>query len=218
MKTSATGINLIKKWEGCRLTAYKDAGGVLTIGYGHTAGVKAGQKITEAEATEFLKADIVKAENKVNQYDAVYHWTQNEFDALVSFAYNIGSINQLTNYGKRTKYQIAQHITAYCNCNGKKLQGLVNRRKEEYNLFNLPCEDPEISKYVAGHTYTVKVNSLNVRSGPSTAYQKAIKTQYNKGKVVTCKAVTKDSKGNTWIQLNTGNWICAIYEGKIYVE
>ncbi len=63
MKTSKNGINLIKKFEGCRLTAYKCAAGVPTIGYGHTAGVKMGQAITQEKADRYLKDDLVKYEN-----------------------------------------------------------------------------------------------------------------------------------------------------------
>lgn len=94
MKTSQTGIDLIKQFEGCVLTAYKCPAGVWTIGYGHTAGVKQGQRITAAQAESYLRSDLEKYEKKVDKYSR-YGWNQNEFDALVSFAYNIGSIDQL---------------------------------------------------------------------------------------------------------------------------
>ena len=93
MKTSQTGIDLIKQFEGCVLTAYKCPAGVWTIGYGHTAGVKQGQRITAAQAESYLRSDLEKYEKKVDKYSR-YGWNQNEFDALVSFAYNIGSIDQ----------------------------------------------------------------------------------------------------------------------------
>ena len=70
MRTSQNGINLIKKFEGCRLTAYKCAAGVPTIGYGHTAGVKMGQAITQAQAEGFLKDDLIKYEKNVEKYDS----------------------------------------------------------------------------------------------------------------------------------------------------
>ena len=138
MKISNKGLELIKRFEGCRLVAYQDSGGVWTIGYGHTKGVTAGQNITQAQADAFLVDDCGKAEAAVNKYYDRYHFNQNQFDALVSFAFNIGNIDKLTINGKRTIVEISSKIPAYCNCAGKKLQGLVNRRTEEKNLFDTP--------------------------------------------------------------------------------
>ena len=135
MKTSETGLNLIKSFEGCRLTAYLCPAGVLTIGYGHTGGVKAGQKITQAKADSYLKADLKKFEKHVASYKK-YNWNQNEFDAMVSFAYNVGSINQLTTNGTRTKKQISEKILAYDKAAGKTLAGLTRRRQAEKALFD----------------------------------------------------------------------------------
>lgn len=136
MVTSQTGIDLIKRYEGLRLISYMDAVGVLTIGYGHTGSdVKAGQHITAEQAEKLLKRDLQKFEFKVNKYDSIYKWTQNEFDALVSFAYNIGGIEQLTNNGKRTKDQIGRKITAYTFAGGVQLKGLVTRRLAEQHLY-----------------------------------------------------------------------------------
>ena len=138
MKISEKGIELIKQFEGCKLTAYKDAVGVLTIGYGHTGDVKANQKITQKKADELLKEDLHRFEIHVSEYRKKYKFTQNEFDALVSFAFNIGNINQLTKYGKRNKGQIADAILLYNKAGGKVLSGLVKRRKAEYDLFIAP--------------------------------------------------------------------------------
>ncbi len=136
MKTSQTGIDLIKKFEGCRLDAYKCPSGKWTIGYGHTSGVTAGQKISPAQAEAYLRADLEKFEKLVAKYDSTYHWTQNEFDAMVSFAYNTGSIDKLTVNGKRTKAEVSEKILLYVkDKNGNVLQGLVNRRKAEQELF-----------------------------------------------------------------------------------
>lgn len=93
LKTGQAGLSLIKQFEGCRLTAYKCPAGVWTIGYGHTAGVKQGQKITQEQADGLLTEDLQKYEKKVDKYDGRYWWNQNEFDALVSFAFNVGSID-----------------------------------------------------------------------------------------------------------------------------
>lgn len=139
MKTSTTGLNLIKSFEGCHLAAYKVAGAnekYYTIGYGHYgADVRAGMTITQAQADEYLKADLAKFEKKVEKYNDTYHWTQNEFDALVSFAFNIGNIDQLTAKGTRTKAEIAKKMLEYNKAGGKVFQGLVRRRAAEQKLF-----------------------------------------------------------------------------------
>ena len=135
MKTGQAGIDLIKKFEGCRLTAYRCPAGVWTIGYGHTAGVKPGDKITAAEAEEMLKNDLEAYEKKVDRYTNRYNWNQNEFDALVSFAYNIGSIDQLTANGTRSKGVISEKFVLYNKAGGKVLSGLTKRRMEEKALF-----------------------------------------------------------------------------------
>lgn len=135
MKTSQKGIDLIKKYEGCVLTAYKCPAGVYTIGYGHTEGVYPGQKITREEAEAFLKKDLERFEDHVNVYNKKYNFNQNQFDALVSFAYNIGSIDQLTQEGTRSKYQIADMMLEYIKAGGTIMPGLINRRREERQLF-----------------------------------------------------------------------------------
>lgn len=138
MKTSQNGINLIKQFEGVRLVAYKavPTEKYNTIGFAHYGSdVRDGMTITEAQAELFLKEDLVKFEQKVNKYMPQYNFTQNEYDAMVSFAYNIGSIDQLTANGTRTMTQIADKIRAYNKAGGKVLQGLVKRRQAEYELF-----------------------------------------------------------------------------------
>lgn len=136
MKTSERGINLIKRFEAYRDTAYKNYTGTLTIGYGHTNGIYKNMKINSAEAEEFLRQDILEAELSVMKYDSKYHWTQNEFDALVDFAFDIGSINQLTAKGTRTKKQISEKILDYKKAGKKVLQELVERRLAEKALFD----------------------------------------------------------------------------------
>ena len=136
MKTSNNGLNLIKRFEGCHLTAYKDPVGITTIGYGHIKGVKMGMKITQAQADAYLKEDVVSAEKAVSKYS--YPYTQDQFDALVSFTYNCGAGNlaKLTNNGTRTLAQISARIPAYNKAGGKELRGLVNRRAAEKALFD----------------------------------------------------------------------------------
>ena len=137
MKTSQRGINLIKQFEGVRLTAYKCPAGVYTIGYGHTRGVQRGMKITEEEASAYLTADLLNSEKAVERYDSVYHWNQNEFDALVSFTFNCGVANlrSLLRNGRRNRSQIAATLPLYRKAGGKVLKGLERRRAAEKALF-----------------------------------------------------------------------------------
>ena len=137
MKTSQRGINLIKQFEGVRLTAYKCPAGVYTIGYGHTRGVQRGMRITEEEASAFLAADLRNSEKAVERYDSIYHWNQNEFDALVSFTFNCGATNlrALLRNGRRNRSQIAETLPLYRKAGGKVLKGLERRRAAEKALF-----------------------------------------------------------------------------------
>lgn len=133
---SENGINLIKNYEGLRLTAYKLEGeSNYTIGYGHNSSKNyAGQTITKEEAEELLLQDLQRYITAVANLPLELN--QNEFDALVSFTYNcgVGSLNRLTK--NRTKEQIAQHITAYTDSSSEIFrQGLLQRRLVEKELF-----------------------------------------------------------------------------------
>lgn len=142
MQIGQAGIDLIKQHEGCRLMAYKCPAGVWTIGYGHTGSdVKEGLTITPVKAEQLLKADLAKFEKHVQNFDSKYHWNQNEFDALVSFAFNVGSINQLTANKTRAKAQIAQAMLLYNKAAGKVLPGLTKRRQAERKLFLTPVQE-----------------------------------------------------------------------------
>lgn len=138
-KIGQAGLALIKQFEGCRLTAYKCAAGVLTIGYGHTAGVHSGMTITQAQADAYLLEDVAKFEKYVNNpayVPVTDKLNQNQFDALVSFAFNCGAGNLKTLCAGRTIAQIGAKITAYNKAGGKVLAGLTKRRKAEQALFN----------------------------------------------------------------------------------
>ena len=114
MKISQNGINLIKQFEGCRLTAYKPVPTekYYTIGYGHYgADVAPGMKITQAQADAFLLSDLQKFENAVNATGLKLN--QNQFDALVSFTYNCGAGNLKKLVTGRTLPQIADAMLAY---------------------------------------------------------------------------------------------------------
>ena len=150
MKTSSKGVSLIKQFEGCRLTAYKCPAGVWTIGYGHTAGVKQGDVITQQTADDYLRNDLTTYENAVMKYDNIYHFNQNQFDALVSFTYNCGAGNlkSLTQSGKRTIAQIGEKLLLYNKAGGVVLRGLQRRRVAEKELFDSPIQsDKYYPKY-----------------------------------------------------------------------
>ena len=137
-RISPNGLALIKTFEGLRLKAYKPVKTEkwFTIGYGHySADVSEGMVITPLQAEQILLRDVARFEREVNNYDPIYRWTQNEFDALVSFAFNIGSINQLTANGKRSKAEIADKILLYNKAGKKVLPGLVKRREMERALY-----------------------------------------------------------------------------------
>ena len=239
MKTSQVGIRLIKEHEGCRLAAYVCPGGVWTIGYGHTAGVYQGQKITQAQAESFLKDDLAKYEANVMKYNDKYHWNQNELDALVSFAYNIGSIDQLTAGGTRDRKTIAEKMVLYNKAAGKVLAGLTKRREAERALFLKPvrCTGATVQatsveaaheqiNYQPGTTYKVTASSLIVRTKPRIKGGKVVKgarlSSLKKGTIVKNLA-TMRLNDEIWMYLGSDKqgrekWVCADIGLKAYVE
>ena len=139
MKTSPKGITLIKEFDGLRLKAYKCPGGVWTIGYGHTAGVKPGMVITEAQAEEYLKADLIAFERYLNGLGLALN--QNQFDALVSFIYNVGTGN-FSNSTLLRKVRanpqdnsIMDEFLRWVYSKGRVLPGLQRRRLAEMKLY-----------------------------------------------------------------------------------
>ena len=155
MTTSSKGVSLIKQFEGCRLKAYKCPAGVWTIGYGHTAGVKEGDTITQEIADDYLRNDLAKYEKAVMNYDGIYHFNQNQFDALVSFTYNcgVGNLKNLTQNGKRTLAQISVKILLYNKAGGVVLRGLQRRRMAEKEFFDSPIKSNKTdTKYYPQYT------------------------------------------------------------------
>lgn len=143
-KISNKCLDLVKEFEGCRLTAYRDEVGVWTIGYGITNSdfkitkkiIRKGMKISKVTAEKWLEESLNKKYLPlVLEYDKQYNWNQNELDALVSFCYNIGSIKQLTADGTRSKAVVASKILQYNKAGGKVYRGLTRRRKAERELF-----------------------------------------------------------------------------------
>ena len=144
MKTSAQGIALLKRFEGCKLKAYRDSGGVWTIGYGHTAAAGglvpgAGVTITQSQADDMFIADLVTYENGVSRA-LTRTPTRSQFDAMVSLCYNIGggafatsSVARLFNAGQYAK--AANAFLLWNKDNGKVIPGLTRRRSEEMGVF-----------------------------------------------------------------------------------
>lgn len=133
-------LDIIKKSEGLRLEAYLPTpNDVPTIGYGHTKGVKMGQRITAKQAEQFLLEDVAWASDAVNRLVKV-NLTQNQFDALVSFVFNVGAtafagstLLRLLNAGDYKG--AADQFLRWNKQAGKVLKGLDTRRKEERALF-----------------------------------------------------------------------------------
>ncbi|MEL5468204.1 lysozyme [Serratia nevei] len=144
MQISKTGFELIKRFEGLRLKAYQDSVGVWTIGYGWTQSVDGkrvgpGMQIDQATANRLLKCGVVQYEQGVNQLVKV-RITQGQFDALVSFAYNLGlrSLSTSTLLNKLNagdKQGAADQFGRWVNAGGKRLDGLVARRAAEREMF-----------------------------------------------------------------------------------
>lgn len=139
MRTSARGISLIKQFEGFRQNAYQDVVGVWTIGYGFTKDVKAGDIISRAQADERLAEELREYEQAVMRATGG-DVTQSQFDALVSFAFNVGikgmSGSSVIKAHRRKDYQAAARAFALWNkAGGKVWPGLTRRRAAEAALY-----------------------------------------------------------------------------------
>ena len=140
MKASDILITALKGFESCVLTAYQDSKGVWTIGYGHTAGVKKGDRITLYQAEQLLKEDLAKFEAMANRVKRLS--TQGRFDAVVDFLYNCGP----GNFDKSTLKKkieagakvadIQREFLKWTYSGGKQLDGLFSRRIWEAARFN----------------------------------------------------------------------------------
>lgn len=142
MKTNSKGVNLIKSFEGLKLKPYICPAGVLTVGYGHTKNVKAGQTITEEKAEELLEQDLEEFEKAVLKHVTV-KLNENQFAALVSFVFNLGAGNfkkstllKRVNEGKHS--EAAFEFSRWNRAGGKVLPGLSRRREMEARLYNEP--------------------------------------------------------------------------------
>ena len=139
MEISQEGLSLIKKFEGCELESYKCAAGVWTIGYGSTNGVEEGMEISQERADMLLLEDVEIFEEAVNKLVEV-SLEQNQFDALVSWTFNLGSTNlqnsTLLKVLNNKDYEgVPAQIKRWNKAGGEVLQGLVRRREAEALLF-----------------------------------------------------------------------------------
>ena len=139
MKVSEKGIALIKEFEGCKLTAYKDSVGVWTIGYGHTRSARQGMVITQAQADELLALDVAAHATGVHKALQV-KLEQHQFDAVVSLAFNVGvsavrnsTLLKMINRGD-VKPAAAQ-FDRWNKAGGKVLAGLTRRRAAERKMY-----------------------------------------------------------------------------------
>lgn len=145
---SDVGLAFTKRFEGLRLTAYPDANGVWTIGYGHTGhGVHEGLTITEHQADIFLESDIVRAATGVNRLVAAAI-EQNQFDALVDFAFNLGiaalSGSALLRYVNTEDFaSAAAEFPKWVHVKGRTIPGLLLRRQAEATLFGQAGADQQ---------------------------------------------------------------------------
>ena len=142
MNIGQKGIELIKHFEGCELEAYKCPAGVWTIGYGHIKGVSEGMSITQEQAEQMLLDELKEYENYINEL-VVVDLSQNQFDALVSWVYNLGPANlksstllKVLNSGDYAG--VPAQIERWNKAGGKVLEGLIRRRLAESSLF---CEN-----------------------------------------------------------------------------
>ena len=139
MNTSQEGLDLIKKFEGCELTAYQDSVDVWTIGFGHTKGVEEGDEITQDEAEEMLASELDEYEGYINDM-VECDLEQCQFDALVAWVYNLGPTNlksstMLKRLNSNDLEDVPNQIKRWDKAGGKVLAGLVRRREAESLLF-----------------------------------------------------------------------------------
>lgn len=226
-RTSDLGVEFIKSFEGFRSKAYKAVSSerYLTIGYGHYGSdVYSGMTISESQAVQLLKSDLKRFENSLNSFLEKYgrKLSQNEYDAIVSFSFNVGtgwmsdssySINKYLRTGQYTEAQLRETLEAWSNAGGRRLEGLVRRRRAEADMFfegkylNGVISKDQSGGNVSSSTYAIyRVNArsgLNVRKGPGTGY--GINTAYTNG-----TQISIDQVSGNWGHCSAG-WVCLDY-------
>lgn len=210
MNIGNKGLELIKSFEGCRLSSYKCPSNKWTIGWGRTSGVYEGMVITQEQADQFLFEDVQRFVNAVNQYQVRFNFNQNQFDALVSFTYNCGegslaAVMSCCN----TKKEIAEECKLYNKSSaGQILAGLVRRREEEYKLFM--SESNNNTNNNDGYSYAEKGEyffntRVKIRTAPNLDNASFTGICYDAGESVEYHTVHRNKCGYNWIQYNRGN-------------
>lgn len=139
MQMSEQGLGLTKSFEECRLTSYKDGGGVWTLGWGHTAGVAAGQTCSQEQADAWLEYDVETAAAAVNMYTRV-ELQPRHFDVLADFVYNLGvgafrSSTLLKMVNEKDWEQAGEELLRWDHDGGVKVAGLTRRCEARKKLF-----------------------------------------------------------------------------------
>ena len=209
MNISNRGLDLIKSFEGCMLTAYKPVQTEqdYTIGWGHYGSdVYAGMSITQAQADQFLFEDVQRFVNAVNQYQSRFNFNQNEYDALVSFTYNCGEGSlQAVMSCCNTKQEIAEECKLYNRSStGQVLAGLVRRREEEYKLFMSGANNNDGYSYAEKGEYFFNTR-VKIRTAPNLDDASFTGICYDAGESVEYHTVHRNKCGYNWIQYNRGN-------------
>lgn len=178
----ANHLDLIARFEGYRAEPYWDHQ-QWSVGYGSYAGgrdprVRPNITVSQSEARRMLADQVRTYEANVDKYDSTYNWTPNERAAMVSFAYNIGSIDSLTANGTRTKEEIAAKMLEYNKASGQIVPGLVDRRRAEFDVFTggAPLRDFQsgiASSGVEGANTTAAVNDPNSSAAFTGDFQAA---------------------------------------------
>ena len=199
---SEAGISLIKDFEGMRLTAYQDSVGVWTVGYGSTGPhVTPYMKITEAQAEQLLKDDLVRFEKCVNDYVKV-PINQNEFDALCSFSFNLGCgalagstlLKKLN--ANNPKEEVAEEFGRWVKAGDEVLPGLVRRREAEKTLFLKPVVESPVDYVIVAKQDTY------------------LKTEPEQSSLLSAEQKLFVTKGSTW-QWNSINMIRGNLHSKV---
>lgn len=214
MNIGNKGLELIKSYEGCRLSAYKCPAGVWTIGYGHTQGVYEGMTITQEQADNMLREDVKYYANAVDRYNSKFNFNQAEFDSLTSFTYNcgVGSLQAVMSCCN-TKQEIAEECKLYNKGGGVVLAGLVRRREEEYQLFMSGSSNgTSVSQpsTASGTSYSEKGEyffntRVKIRTAPNLDNASFTGICYDAGESVEYHTVHRNKCGYNWIQYNRGN-------------
>ena len=208
MNISNKGLDLIKSFEGCRLTAYKpvQTEQYYTIGWGHYGpDVYAGMSITQGQADNMLREDVKYYADAVDRYNSRFNFTQEEFDSLTSFTYNcgVGSL-QAVMACCNTKQEIAEECKLYNKGGGVVLAGLVRRREEEYQLFMSGSSTANGTSYAEKGEYFFNTR-VKIRTAPNLDNSSFTGICYDAGESVEYHTVHRNKCGYNWIQYNRGN-------------